>query len=154
MVFQIEHLKIELTENEYGIILNAFNDSIPLPGQSFQGTKEIVLHNFKLVKTHFLKFYNSEIEIEEFHDVCLKIVIHYFYIYNLWRNYNEKEKDRDLKFLKKDLNHPNTYDMVMQYFKNKYPAEYLTKSSQFLNQTLDKLKKYEYNRDEFYNAFR
>ncbi|MBK7233699.1 MAG: hypothetical protein IPH93_15930 [Saprospiraceae bacterium] len=154
MEFQIEHLKIEFLENEYGILMKVFNDTIPLPGRTLLDTKDIILHNFNFVKTHFLKFFNSEIEIEEFHDVCLKIVIHYFYIYNLWRSYNEKEKDRDLKFLKKDLNHPNTYDMVMQYFKNKYPTEYLNKSSHFLNHPLDKLKKYEYNRDEFYNAFR
>jgi len=154
MVFEIEHLKIELTENEYGILLNAFNSPILLPGQSLYKAKEIVLNNFKFVKTHFLKFYCSEIEIEEFYEICLKIVLHYFYLYNFWKNYNEKEKDRDLNFLIKDFSHPNTYDLVIRHFKNKNPKEYIFKSSQLLDLSIDKLKEYEYNRDEFYNAFK
>jgi len=60
----------------------------------------------------------------------------------------------DLNFQKKDFDHPYTYDIIIQYFKNKYPEDYEHKSSVMLDIPVEKLLKYEYDRAEFYKAFR
>ncbi|HWR34066.1 MAG TPA: hypothetical protein VN451_11080, partial [Chitinophagaceae bacterium] len=87
-------------------------------------------------------------------EVCLKIVLYYFHLYNSWKSLYEKEKDRNLLFLEKDYKHPYTYDKVLQYFKNKYPKDYISKSAALLDIKPEELLKYESDRDYFYNLFR
>ncbi len=154
MVFYIEKIEIDLTENKYGLQLNTAHGTTPLPGQTLDSAMDTIQKNFETVKEHFSKTASDTIPIDELHEVCLKIVLHYFYLYNTWKYSNEKEKDRDLAFLNKDFDHPNTYDIIIQYFKNKYPKDYAVKGAILLKKTSDELLRYEYNRDEFYNAFR
>ncbi len=154
MLFYIEKTAIELTENKYGLQLNTAHDVLPLPGQTLDEAMHTIQKNFELVNAHFSKTASDTIPIDELHEVCLKIVLHYFYLYNAWKYSNEKEKDRDLTFLPNDFDHPNTYDIIIQYFKLKYPKDYALKGAILLKKTSDELLKYEYNRDEFYNAFR
>lgn len=154
MFFHIEKIQIELTEDLYGIRLKTATDDLPLPGQTIAETMETVRINFETVQEKYKKSATDKIDMDELNEVCLKIVLHYFYLYNTWKETNEKEKDRDLAFLPKDFSHPYTFDIVIQYFKNKYPTDYAGKCAAMLDMQVDKLLKYEYDRADFYNAFR
>jgi hypothetical protein len=154
MTFDIEQIKIDLVENQYGLQMTVFNDGYPLPGQSIGETKDTITKNFGIVKGKYLQLASDTISPEELNEISLKVVIHYFYLYNSWKSQYEKEKNRDLTFLDKDFDHPNTYDKVIQFFKNKYPREYAAKCAILLGKTADELLKYEGNNNDFYNSFR
>jgi hypothetical protein len=154
MIFFIEKIKIELTENQYGLQLERANGATPLPGQTLAEATDTIQKNFESVKAHYGKLASETIPPDELNEVCLKIVLHYFYLYNSWKYSNEKEKDRDLTFLPKDFQHPNTYDLIINYFKNKYPKDYAIKCASLIEKTADELLKYEYDQAAFYNAFR
>lgn len=154
MFFHIEKIKIELTEDLYGIRLKTATDDLPLPGQTISETMETVRKNFEIVQEEYKKPTPDNIDMDEVNEVCLKIVLYYFYLYNSWKKTNEKEKDRDLTFLPKDFSHPYTYDIVIQYFKSKYPTDYAGKCAVMLGLQVENLLKYEYDRADFYNAFR
>jgi len=154
MVFFIKNIKIELTENIHGLTLTTSSGEFPLPGQNISETTEILQSNFEIVQKHFIKPSEDKINAEDLHEICLKIVVYYYYLYNSWRTSNPNKKSIDLNFLKKDFDHPYTYDIIIQYFKNKYPEDYEHKSSVMLDIPVEKLLKYEYDRAEFYKAFR
>lgn len=154
MTFYIENIKIELTENKHGLQLTTADGKLLLPGQTFAETMDIIHRNFEILKSQYLKTASSTIETVELNEVCLKIVLFFFGIYNSWKYSNEKQKDLDLTFQPKDFNHPYTQDIVVQYFKNKYPNDYAGKCGSILGITADKLLRDEYNRASFYNDFR
>jgi len=154
MVFFIEKIKIELTENQYGLQLETAHETLPLPGQTLAEATDTLQKNFESVKAHYSKLAPETILPDELNEVCLKIVLHYFYLYNAWKYSNEKEKDRDLTFLPKDFQHPNTYDLIIHCFKHKYPKDYATKCASLIEKTADAVLKYEYDKAAFYDAFR
>ncbi len=154
MTFYLEKIKIDLTENPHGLQLLALDEELPLPGQTMEETKDTVTKNFKIVNEKYAKTASSIIPIEELNEICLRLVIYYFYLYNSWRSLYEKEKNRDLTFLDKDFTHPYTYDRVIQFFKNKYPKDYGDKYAVMLGITAIEVLKYEADRHDFYNSFR
>ncbi|HRG32887.1 MAG: hypothetical protein JNK69_09935 [Saprospiraceae bacterium] len=154
MVFYIEKIKIELSENIHGIHLTTEFQNYPLPGQTIEETIKTVTQNFKIVHDHFSKSAKDKIDADDFNEVCLRIVLYYFYLHNSWRTTNSKFEKIDLTFQTKYYSHPNTYDILIQFFKNRNPNEYIEKCSTILDVTIEYLKKYEYDRDYFYNLFR
>lgn len=154
MYFYIEDLKIELINKDSWILLKMGDYQLPLPGQTIEGTLDIITNNFNILKSKYAKHALQTIENNEINEVCLKVALHFFGIYNLWKFYIERENDRDLSFISKDFNHPQAKDIIIQYFRNKYPLDFLSKSASLLDMEVDKLAKYIANRDEFYNAFR
>lgn len=154
MTFYIEQIKIDLIENQYGLQLTTTDVVLPLPGQTFAETMDIIHKNFRILKSHYLKTASSEIEPAELNEVCLKIVLHFFGLYNSWKYSNEKHKDLDLTFHPKDFNHPYTQDIIIPYFKNKYPNDYAGKCGSLLGLSAAELLRDESNRADFYNDFR
>ena len=82
MIFFIENIRIELTENIHGLTLTTSSGELPLPGQNILETTEILQSNFKIVQKHFIKLSEDKINAEDLHEICLKIVVYYFYLYN------------------------------------------------------------------------
>ena len=154
MVFYIETMQIELIENQYGLQLTMGDYQSPLPGQTIAETTDTIKRNFEILKSQYAKTASGTIEVKELNEVCLKIVLYFFGLYNSWKYANEKEKDRDLTFLPKDFSHAHTMDIIIQYFKNKYPKDYAGKCASILDIPVAELLKYEYNRNDFYDSFR
>lgn len=155
MIIYIEQIKIELTENQYGgLYLTMGGQKNLLPGQSFEQAETIIRKNFEILKSQFLKTASSKIKIEELNEVCLKIVLYWYGLHNSWKYSNEKEKDRDLSFQLKEIQHPYTMDILIPYFKNKNPNDYAEKCASLLDISTDKLLKDESDRAFFYASFR
>jgi hypothetical protein len=154
VTFYIEHIEIELTEDAYGLTLKALKNEFPLPGQTIAEAKNTITGNFKIVSTKYQKSSPGIIPVEELNEVCLKVVLYYFYLYNLWRSIYENEKNRDLTFIPNDFTHPYTYDEIIRYFSDKYPEEYADKCAVMFEIKKEAVLKYEADRKNFYNFFR
>jgi len=154
VTFYIEQIKIELVQDAYGLTLTALNNEFPLPGQTIAEAKNTITENFKIVSTKYQKSTPGIVPAEELNEVCLKVVLYYFYLYNLWRSIYEKEKNRNLTFIPNDFTHPYTYDEVIRYFRPKYPNEYADKCAAMFEIKKEAVLKYEGDRESFYSLFR
>ena len=56
-------------------------------------------------------------------------------------------------FQLKDLDHPQTFEMVINFFKEKLGSDYQKYSRLLLNMTETELKSFEKSRQDFYNMF-
>lgn len=129
MFFFIERIQIELEEDQYGLRLTAFNESLPLPGQTLEETTATVTKNFYIAVSNYKERTDDIIPIADLYEVCLKKVLHYFYLYNSWRTLYEKEKNRSRELVEKDFSHPNTNDKIIQYLNIKMPQNILINAS-------------------------
>lgn len=154
MILSIEKIEIELIEDQYGLKMTAFENKYPLPGQTLEETQAVLTKNFDIVKEKYLQASLDIIDTDDLHEVCMKIVLHYFYLYNTWKSMYEKDKNRDLTFLDKDFNHPNTYDKIIHHFKYKYPNDYAEKCAVLMGKSKEEVLQYEANTNDFYNSFR
>ena len=58
-----------------------------------------------------------------------------------------------MEFLEEDLEHPYSFDDVIAVLKEKYPQHYPDKCAILLNMTTGEFKKYEKNREDFFNMW-
>ena len=155
-MFTIDDIKIELAEENNGLRLTTHNDdNVILQNQTATSVENIVRENFQIVKSHYQAKSGVSVSIDK-HDlnvISLKIVLHYLYMYNMWRKTYKHHKDRDLKFLTEDFENPSTSDMIIWYFKNTYPKSYSTKCEFMLGMSADEFKSYEKRRQEFHDMW-
>jgi hypothetical protein len=151
MTFNIDRIIIDLQMETDGLRLITESENLLLSNQTYEETKQTIEKNYKIVKDYFLPKINSIVILSDLEEVCLKIVLHYFYMYNLWREMYKREKNRDLTFLDKDFESISTADEIIYFFKHKYPDNYARKCEVLLNMTPDKFKDFEATRVLFFN---
>lgn len=153
MSFQIENIKIEVTKEGQAIRLKTSTDNLLLMNQTSKEIKEVVKGNFVTVKEFYKKRANETIKMEDLNSVCLKIVFRFFYMHNMWRSEGKRLKNKNLEFLNEDLEHPYSFDDIITVLKEKYPRHYSNKCELLMNMTTDEFKKYEKNRQDFFNMW-
>ena len=154
MNFDLDSNEIKLESEDKGLRLTANSgDNQLLANVTIYETKEIVTKNYNIVKVHYQQKTGDKILQTDLEKISLKIVLHYFYMYQLWRTMYQREKNRDLTFLQKDFEHPCTADKIISYFKTTYPDNYVDKCEIMLDMSLDKFKEYEKNRQAFYDMW-
>ena len=77
----------------------------------------------------------------------------YYYQYQRFRKQYPKSIRRYSSFQVKDLDHPNTHELIIKIIKDKVGNEYSNPAAIFLNMTVDELKEFEKSREEFYKIF-
>jgi len=87
------------------------------------------------------------------HEVSIGITEHYYDQYKRFRKQYPKSAKRYSSFQTKDLDHPNTYDIIIKLLKERVGNEYDKYATLFLNKTMDELKAFEKNRENFYKMF-
>jgi hypothetical protein len=128
MTLNIDCNEIQLESTEKGLRLTTNSGIVLLLANvSEEETQETVTKNYAIVKDFFQERTETKIEHSDIEKIALKIVLHYFYMYQLWRTLYEKEKDRDLTFIGTDFDHPQTSDMIISYFKKSDPKDYIDK---------------------------
>jgi len=151
MTFNIDHIIVRIDNEVNGIRLTTENENLLLQNQTFVETKSVVEKNYKIVKEYFRDKMSAPITETNLENFILKIILHFFYMYNLWRTMYKKKKNRDLAFLVKDFKHPSTSYHIIDYFKNKYPANYADKCEIILEMTSEQFKKYLTSKEQFQN---
>jgi len=105
------------------------------------------------VNHYFAKRALGKIDSAEIELVSLKIVFGYLRMYNKWQIMDIKEKNRDLTFIDKDFNNQKTFDIIVRYFKNKYPNGYSKICEILPDMSPDKFRDYEKERLAFINMW-
>ena len=153
MIIYIDDIKITVEQEITGLRLKSSTDSFMLENQTFDEIIKTLKKNYKIVKSHFQASAGLMVNLDDLKRVSLKIVFFYFFMYNNWRKMYEKEKNRDLTFLHKDFDHPRTTDLIVQFFKEKYPDTYSAKCEAILNMSPEKFKEIDKNRQDFQGMF-
>ena len=155
-MFTIDNIPVELTEENKGVRLMTPNDdNVIFPNQTMASIESIVKENFQIVKSHYQAKSGvlDAIDIQDLSIVSLKIVLHYLYMYNMWRKTYIEHRNHDLKFLTKDFDNPSTHDMIIQYFKKKYPERYPSRCELMFGMSADEFNRYEKSRQEFHDMW-
>jgi hypothetical protein len=152
MTFNIDcnEIQLEFTEKGLRLTTNSSTDLL-LANVSAEETQETVTKNYAIVKYFFQERTENKIDHSDIEKIALKIVLYYFYMYQLWRSMYEKEKDRDLTFIVTDFDHPQTADMIISYFKKSNPKDYIDKCLIMLSMSKEKFNDYEIARQAFFN---
>lgn len=148
----INEIRVQAEINGLRLTTNTGDNQL-LTNVSITEIREVVTKNYILVKEHYHNKTTDKLAQTDIEKVSLKVVLRYFYMYQLWRTMYKREKNRDLTFIKKDFEHPYTLDTIISYFKSAYPKQYADKCEIMLNMSSDKFKKYEKERQEFYDMW-
>jgi hypothetical protein len=151
MTLTIDHIFIKINKEDNGIRLTTDNENWFIPNQTIEETKKILEINYKIVKGHFQDKTGQVVTDTDLENVCFKIVLHYFQMYNHWRTMYKRQTNRDLTFLQKDFEHPYTSYQIIDYFKNKYPDNYADKCETMLEMTSEQFKEYSIRKEQFEN---
>jgi len=86
-------------------------------------------------------------------EVSNGITEYYYGQYKRFRKQYPKSIKRYSSFQTKDLDHPDTYETIIKLLKGRVGDEYDKYATVFLNKTLNELKAFEKNREDFYKMF-
>jgi hypothetical protein len=149
MNFNLGHVEVHVTAEGDGVRLRTSLENISLSSQTFENIKLILTKNFEMVRTCFQQYSNGILNESELDELTLKVIFRYMAMYNNWKTFYPKERDRDLTFILKDLNTPMAYDLVTEYIKTKYRKGYQAKCAQLLGISKEEYLGYEKARKEF-----
>jgi hypothetical protein len=147
----IDDIVIDLRIEKNGVRVISGDNNVILPNQDVENVLSIIENNYRFLNDYYNEIANGDIEPIDIKLICIKIVLHYLYMYNIWRKIYENEKNRDLSFNREDITHPQTYDIIFNYFRSKYPTNWIDKCSKIMNMSIDDCKKAYVARELFMN---
>ncbi len=121
--------------------------------QDEQNIQALLLVNFETVKKHYRQKGEDKLTDEELNELSLNIVLHYLYMYNMWRGLYKGQENKQLEFDKEDFHHPQTHDEIIWFVKRKYPGDYIHRCSALMEMSESEFRDYEKRRQEFHDMF-
>jgi hypothetical protein len=144
----IGSVTIQTQEEVNGLRLTTDFEQVLLLNQTKTSVRPLIQKNFQIVKG-ILMTRDAALDEIEMNELSLKIVLRYLCLYNNWKQFYPKEKDRDLTFITEDLQTPATFDIVKEFILDRHPRNYQELSAAILGVEIDKFKNYEKARLEF-----
>ena len=132
---------------------SSVDDKLLLINLNAEEAEQMLRKNYAIVYPHYKAIALNQLNETDLQQACFKIVVFYFYLYNLWRAIYENQKDRDLNFLISDFDHPYTFDKIREFFIRKYPDSYAEKCAVMLGMRIDAFKEYEQRREDLYDMW-
>ncbi len=108
---------------------------------------------FKTIWTHYNEISQAIVPTELLDKLSDQITDHFYEQYTRFGNQYPKSKKRYSTFLIKDLEHPTTYEIVINFFKEAFGSNYSVYSKVILKMSDLELITFEKNREEFYKMF-
>jgi hypothetical protein len=144
-------IDIHVTREAKGIRATSCASNVILPGQTIREAARLIKENYKIVRDHYEQRSRGEIEAKDLSSISLKIVFSYLHMYNMWREFYPKEKDRDLRFIQKDFAHPQTYDIIINHFKKRDKTKYAHPCQLLMGMDAQEFEQHERARQEFFD---
>ncbi len=153
MKINLDNLEISLEEekNWIRIKVDSDSDSILLENLHSDEVVKIINKNYDIVKAHYYSKVKNEVDITDLKKVCLKIVLRFLHIINIRIRSNKKKINPIITL--KCIDNPQMDDIIIQFFKDKYPNDYTNKCEVMLEMSIEMFKAYEKNRQDFNNMF-
>ncbi|MFT5821635.1 MAG: hypothetical protein ACI8ZM_002889 [Crocinitomix sp.] len=105
----------------------------------------------EVIRKEYSDLTNDEVDAELLDDVSNGITDYYHDQYKRFRMQYPKSIKRYSSFHLIDLDHPSSHELIIKIVKDKVGEGYEELAIRFLNMTLDGLKGFEKNREDFYN---
>lgn len=106
---------------------------------------------FKVIYNYYSERVGEKIPPELLKELSGRITDHYFEQYSRFRELYPKSVKRYSTFKIDDLDHPEVFEIVISFFKEKVGSNYLDYTATVLGITLQELKEFEKRREQFYN---
>lgn len=152
---RLEHIDVSLCNESNGVRVKSANENIILVNQTVESVEEVVRKNFAVAHAFYRsRILNQEIEKIDLIDIdiiSINIVFHFLYLYNMRKNSYTHQENIDLNFKVKDFQDTSTSDLIINFYINKYPDNWMQKCSVLLGMKLAEFKEYYMKRQDFYN---
>lgn len=111
-------------------------------------------HQFlEIIKKKYSDLTVGKVDEELLNAVSDGVTNYYYEQYQRFHKQYPKSIRRYSSFHLKDLDHPSTHELIIKIIRKRVGAEYVKPTTIFLDMTLDELKRFEKNREEFYKMF-
>jgi len=152
----LEKIVLELVKENNDVRVYLPTRSIIFSEQKIKNLSSIIQHNFKEVDTHYRSMIAQHPEIsfdlDDIHTISMKIVLSFLYIYNSWRVQYRRKKYDNLDFKEEDFNSARAADVIFDYYRVNYPADWQEKCAVLMGKDLESLKQYFQDRQDFHNG--
>ena len=108
---------------------------------------------YETIFEYYEKTLSNKIPLENLKEMSNEIAEYYYDQYNRFKNQYPKSIKRYSSFQTKDLIHPQTYEIIIKYYKQKIGNDYAKYSQLILNMNEAEFKAFEKNREDFYNMW-
>ena len=108
---------------------------------------------FNTICKYYKEISKNKIPEELLDGVCNCIADYYYDQYDRFTRQYPKSIKRYSTFQVKDLEHPTTFEIIINYFKGRIGTNYAEHVKVLLNKTDAKLQIFEKNREDFYKMF-
>jgi hypothetical protein len=151
----LENITIELVKENNDVRVCLPTRSAILSEQNIETVSRIIQHNFEIVDAHYRSMIAGHADISfdlnDIHTLSLKIVVYYLYMYNSWRVQYRRPKYDNLDFKEEDFNNPSTNDLIFDFYRSNYPADWEEKCAVLMGKDLESLKIYYQRRLQYNN---
>src|SRR5581483_12298273 len=150
-----EKIVLELVKENNDVRVYLPTRSIIFSEQKIKSLSSIIQHNFKVVDTHYTSMIAQHPEIsfdlDNIHTISMKIVLSFLYMYNSWRVQYRRKKYDNLDFKEDDFENPSASDIIFDFYRVNYPADWQEKCAVLMGKDLEALKNYFQGRLYFHN---
>jgi hypothetical protein len=155
MTLNLDNNELTISKKMLGstIIVEHAGQKVSVLNDTIDRTTEIIKSNYATIKNFYIANLNknhTDNNIQDLSEICLKILLHYLDQYSRWKE-QYKKSTYDIKFYEKDFYHPTTMDLIVFYFKAKYPDSWKEISSKYLDQSLTEFETNWANRLAYHN---
>lgn len=140
-----------LRHEKDGIRVLLAGENVILPHLDLATASAIITRNFDIVCNHYRYATVNGCKISEVQRISVSIVLHYLYIYNIWRKSYPNMANLDLGFREEDFRSPGTFDIIAHYCKQYYPDAWMEKAVVLLKMSKEVIRQYEDRRQLYYN---
>jgi len=106
---------------------------------------------FEKIYKYYQDISKEKIDTDNLIELSRRISDYYYEQYNRFGKQYPKSIKRYSVFNSKDLEHPDTLELIINFFKEKFGDEYFKFSKVLLNMTDSQLKTFEINRELYHN---
>jgi hypothetical protein len=152
----LENIVLDLVKENNDVRVYLPTTSIIFSEQNIENLSGIIRHNFKVVDTHYTSMIAQHPELSfdlnDIHTISMKIVLSLLYIYNSFRVQYRRKKYDNLDFKEEDFNAARAADIIFDFYRVNYPADWQEKCAVLMGKDLEGLKHYFQRRQDYHNG--
>jgi len=147
-------VKLTLSEEDQGIRIRSVHENVILPGQTVEVSSRIIVENFWIVRSFYaarMAGYANAFDRSDLDAISIAIVLHYLYMYNMWRKLYQEHTHIDLRFNEEDFDTPPANDIILSFLSKRYPKAWEENCAILMRMNLKDLREYQKSRQVYHD---